>query len=218
MFLASSNLAPPIIRSKNAVTKPGKSLLRRLFPLAQTHARARLAEFRFHTLPLLRLQAHSRIYRLFNFRSQLLRQRQRQRLPTGFFSRFRKRSRLFWLGGASRNAAASRKYMISTAVRDDTSTRHNMEPLRFDGREPGRRRKLAGYLRAANELRQTYQQNYLQSGKNRDGPSDTDDMPGAFPGAVTTRDGDEQMVIFPSYARRHVKQKVRNSKSSLSIR
>ena len=68
--------------------------------------------------------------------------------------------------------------------------------------EPGsRRKKLAGYWRAANELRQTYQQNYRQSYRTQnDGP---DDIPGSYPGTSVTRGGDQQLVLFPSYARRH---------------
>ena len=86
-----------------------------------------------------------------------------------------------------------------------------MESIRADGREAGtRRRKLAGYLKAANELRQTYQQNYMQSWSGRDGTSDSlESVPGAYPdGSSVARTGDEVMVLFPSYARRHNKQKV----------
>ena len=79
-----------------------------------------------------------------------------------------------------------------------------------EGREPGaRRKKFAGYLRAANELRQTYQQSYKQAWNNRDAGSDfLDGMPGGFPGAAVTRRDDEELVIFPSYARRHNATKV----------
>lgn len=79
-----------------------------------------------------------------------------------------------------------------------------------DFREPGtRRRKFAGYLKAANELRQTYQQSYRDSWAGRGAQADgANDMPGAFPGAITATSGHDQLVIFPSYARRHVKQKV----------
>ncbi|KAL9083031.1 MAG: hypothetical protein Q9165_008693 [Trypethelium subeluteriae] len=79
-------------------------------------------------------------------------------------------------------------------------------------REPGaRRKKLAGYLRAANELRQSYQQSYGSSFNvaSRDGSTDHlgNDMPGAFPEAAIVRGRDEEMVIFPSYARKHITQK-----------
>ncbi|KAI9690988.1 MAG: hypothetical protein M1822_008608 [Bathelium mastoideum] len=88
-------------------------------------------------------------------------------------------------------------------------------------REPGaRRRKLAGYLRAANELRQTYQQSYGSSftGSSRDASTDhlDHDMPGAFPEAAIVRGANEEMVIFPSYARKHAKQKWEPSNSPLN--
>lgn len=74
-------------------------------------------------------------------------------------------------------------------------------------REPGtRRRKLAGYLKAANELRQTYQQSYMKEWSSKDG---ADAMPGDFPESASfATTGSEEMVLFPSYARRHVKTKV----------
>ena len=86
-------------------------------------------------------------------------------------------------------------------------------------REPGaRRKKLAGYWRAANELRQSYQQSYGSSfnGSNRDPSTDyiENDMPGAFPEAAIVRGRDEEMIIFPSYARKHIKHSVCISNSS----
>lgn len=67
-----------------------------------------------------------------------------------------------------------------------------------------RRRKLAGYLKAANELRQSYQQSY-GLGSQRDGSADEDrnSIPGAFPDATVSRNGDEEMLLFPSYTVRH---------------
>lgn len=79
------------------------------------------------------------------------------------------------------------------------------------GSERGaRRRKLAGYLKAANELRQSYQQSYGLGGQ-RDGTTDEDgnSMPGAFPDATVTRSGNEEMLLFPSYAVRHSVRKGR---------
>lgn len=67
----------------------------------------------------------------------------------------------------------------------------------------GKRKKLAGYLKAANELRQSYTSTWKDgSAENHD-----DDMPGAFPDAAVVRGGDEEMVLFPGYARRHIKSK-----------
>jgi len=76
-------------------------------------------------------------------------------------------------------------------------------------REPGaRRRKLAGYLKAANELRQTYQQQYAPGWSRTETTYEyDDDMSGAFPDASIVRSADEEMILFPSYARKHVKRK-----------
>jgi len=78
-----------------------------------------------------------------------------------------------------------------------------------EGRESGtKRKKLAGYLRAANELRQTYHQSYMQSW-GQDGSEDAQDqVPGQFPNVAVARSVEDEMIIFPSYARRHVKRKV----------
>ena len=71
-----------------------------------------------------------------------------------------------------------------------------------------RRRKIAGYLKAANELRQSYQQSYGLGGPG-DGTTGEggESMPGAFPDATTSRSGDEEMLLFPSYAVRHSARK-----------
>ena len=78
------------------------------------------------------------------------------------------------------------------------------------GREPGaRRKKLAGFLKSANELRQSYQQSYTSGWGTRDTRyEDVDDAPGAFPDAAVVRSGDEEMMLFPSYARKHIKRTV----------
>ena len=80
-----------------------------------------------------------------------------------------------------------------------------MEGIRGDDALPergARRRKLAGYLRAANELRQSYQQSF--TGQN-DGTADDDGstIPGSFPEGSVVRSGDDEMLLFPSYAIRH---------------
>lgn len=72
-----------------------------------------------------------------------------------------------------------------------------------ESRTPGQRRqKVLGYIKAANELRQTYQQT-LSTRWNEGGFDEG--MPGAFPDADVVRNGDEEMLIFPSYARKHIK-------------
>ena len=69
-----------------------------------------------------------------------------------------------------------------------------------------RRRKLAGYLKAANELRQSYQTQYLGSGNDSLADEEEGSIPGAFPDVSVVRSGDEEMLLFPSYARRHHKR------------
>lgn len=78
-----------------------------------------------------------------------------------------------------------------------------------EGRERGaRRRKLAGYLKAANDIRQSYQQSYVQKwgADNGDMDDDAKGIPGAFPDVAIVSHGDEQLILFPSYAKRHVKE------------
>lgn len=76
----------------------------------------------------------------------------------------------------------------------------------------GRRARLRGYLKAANELKQTYQQQYASGWSNRESWTDGADDGGGFPdAAAVVRSGHEEMVLFPSYARRHIKVKVRRT-------
>jgi phosphatidate phosphatase APP1 len=79
-----------------------------------------------------------------------------------------------------------------------------------EGRERGaRRKKLAGYLKAANDIRQSYQQSYTEKWGSGNGDFDEDPkgIPGAFPDVAIVSHGDEQLILFPSYARRHIKEK-----------
>jgi phosphatidate phosphatase APP1 len=80
--------------------------------------------------------------------------------------------------------------------------------FRSEGREPGaRRKKLAGYLKAANELRQSYFSQDDTGSSARDGGYESGvEGPGAFPDAAVVRSGNEEMILFPSYARKHVKR------------
>jgi phosphatidate phosphatase APP1 len=71
-----------------------------------------------------------------------------------------------------------------------------------DGRERGsRRRRIYGYLKAANEIRQSYSSQLTQ-----DAGADDQDMPGAFAETEVFRSGNEEMILFPSYARKHLRQ------------
>ncbi|EXJ94073.1 hypothetical protein A1O1_02466 [Capronia coronata CBS 617.96] len=72
------------------------------------------------------------------------------------------------------------------------------------GRGPGSRRdKLRGILRAANELRQTYQDQIQNKLLNEVEGG----IPGEFPDIAIVRNGEEEMVLFPTYARKHMTRK-----------
>ena len=66
---------------------------------------------------------------------------------------------------------------------------------------PGSRRKKAyEWFKAANELGQAYTSRW--TGQGADSQEDYYHAPGAFPDVEIARSGDEEMVLFPSYARR----------------
>ena len=69
-----------------------------------------------------------------------------------------------------------------------------------------RRKKIAGYLKAANELRQSYSQAYLGSNNKSELDENELSIPGAFPNLKVSRSGNEELVLFPSYARRHTRR------------
>ncbi|KAK3670332.1 hypothetical protein LTR78_009786 [Recurvomyces mirabilis] len=69
-----------------------------------------------------------------------------------------------------------------------------------------RRKKFAGYLKAANEMRQSYfsgDNDGREAGRHHD-----QDGPGYFADAAVVRSGNEELILFPSYARKHVKSKL----------
>lgn len=201
-----SKLAPFWRRTTPGSAHNKVSLFRFLFPHLRQTARARIAAFRFDTIPYLKHRAQSRIYRFI-----LARQQKR-----GLVSRLKARTRVIWPRRTREDARRSLKTMSYNGQWNGGagSSPYN-DAYGYEAREPGaRRKKFAGYLKAANELRQTYAQSARQNWNSR---SNLDyggsDMPGAFPGATMTNNGDEQLVIFPSYARRHKKKASRRAPS-----
>lgn len=77
-----------------------------------------------------------------------------------------------------------------------------------------RRKRLAGRLQALNELRQSY----MGSGQYDGEGDDSSSVPGAFPELTSARHGDEEMILFPSYARRHHPRKAQQSGLSQDLR
>ncbi|KAL1629815.1 hypothetical protein SLS56_005211 [Neofusicoccum ribis] len=214
-----SKLAPKHFRHKSA-HRSSLSFLRVLFPHTRLRARQRLESFRHEYLPSLRHRTQSRIW-------QYILRRQQKRLEKAQAALGDLRgSRVLALlrktraslqhpqkkndhgdregAGNMSSLGAGRYYSGSPYVDSDTES--------YREREPGtRRKKFAGYLKAANELRQAYQQSYTRGwgsgGGDRLDWDQGDDTPGAFPDAAIIRSGDEEMVLFPSYARSHVKRK-----------
>jgi phosphatidate phosphatase APP1 len=89
---------------------------------------------------------------------------------------------------------------VAGAKMSDTETADNLTTS-GEGRERGaRRRKIYGYLKAANEIRHSYTTQLTQ-----DGSADDQSMPGMFPDVEVFRSGNEEMVLFPSYARKHLR-------------
>ena len=80
-------------------------------------------------------------------------------------------------------------------------------PYVSESRERGtRRRKLAGYLKAANELRQSYQQTHTSPWGTQEGPANGQRTSGTLDDICIIGGGNEGMMLFPSYARRHIKR------------
>ncbi|KAH0353289.1 actin patch protein 1, partial [Aureobasidium melanogenum] len=165
-----------------------------LLPSTRRTARNTIRNLRFDTLPRLRHSAQSRIYRFLVGR-QL--KKQQQRKAKGILAYLRQRSPALVSSRAEKHGRgySQRAIMSYRAYQDDAP--------RESG---GRRKKLAGYLKAANELRQSYASQWSQS---RDFAQDSEEQPGIFPGADVVRSGDEEMIIFPSYATKHIRAKPR---------
>lgn len=197
-------LAPPLLpartqyRSRNAVPS-----LRYLFPRTRLKARARLSaldHYKSDTLSYWKTAVQSRIYRFIVNRQEKNKPRRlakeivARRLEPGGRARILEATR-------SKDARPPIESSLAQAGIPRMPEAGNGYAL---GPERGaRRKKLAGYLKAANELRQSYQAQYLGSGT--DGPANEDEgsTPGVLPDVSVVRSGDEEMLLFPSYARRH---------------
>jgi phosphatidate phosphatase APP1 len=181
------------------------SLLRFLFPQTRARARLHLSRLRHDTFLSLKHRAQSRIYNYIVYRQAL-----KLKGKHGILQRLRGYTRK--LSGSSylEDAARARRKQIAKHSGQKESGQQAMTYQEsYEAREPGsRRRKLAGYLKAANEIRQTYTQQYAPTWSSREAQYDIeDDTPGGFPDAAVVRSGNEEMILFPSYARRHIKRK-----------
>ncbi|KAK2000556.1 actin patch protein 1 [Colletotrichum falcatum] len=106
--------------------------------------------------------------------------------------------------GTADSAAAGNGYGYGAAPTEDLPT---------PGERGFRRKWLAAKAgsmyragaTAVNEIREGYAQARVRPLEPEDGMPRTT-IPGSFPNVAITVQGDDQMVIFPSYAKRHVKQ------------
>ncbi|KAF2760636.1 hypothetical protein EJ05DRAFT_436608 [Pseudovirgaria hyperparasitica] len=184
-----------------------KSLFRYLFPNTHQRARESLWKFRSETLPSLRHRAQAQIYRYIVHRQSLNRRRRPSRI-LDLVRRVKQRKDLPGIGRNKDGVKMSRSESSTGSWREGVGNT-DFSSLRSEGREPGtRRKKLAGYFKAANELRQSYQQSYTEGWRRDTQFQDVEDnSPGAFPDATVVRTGEEEMILFPSYATKHVKSK-----------
>ncbi|EEP79754.1 predicted protein [Uncinocarpus reesii 1704] len=82
-----------------------------------------------------------------------------------------------------------------------------------DGYQRGsRRKKVFDYLKAANDLRQAYSAQWMQRAQDMQGSSR--EVPNGLTDIELSRSGNEEMVLFPSYGRKHVKVDDANDKKS----
>jgi phosphatidate phosphatase APP1 len=195
---------PKPLRRKPSAHGPSV-LLRYLFPQTRARARNSLSKLRHETFPSLKQHAQSRIYKYIVYRQAL-----KLKKTSTILQRLRGHTRKLIGSSYLEDEARLRRREIAHATRSKEANKTQMSYHEsYDSRESGgRRRKLAGYLKAANELRQTYTQQYAPSWKgNEENYKFEDDTPGGFPDGAVVRSGEEEMMLFPSYARKHIKRK-----------
>ncbi|KAK7744363.1 hypothetical protein SLS62_010217 [Diatrype stigma] len=195
---------PPAPRSH---PRHKQSLVQYLFPRLRSRYNERLIGFHLDTLPYYKHRIQSRIYRF-------VLERQRHRREQ---SRLVDRARRLLLGPPappiSKNGPgpASAK-MTSMPGYGVGSGNYGAGGVR----EPGARRKrfaaMAGSVyragaTAVNEIKESY--NQTRSGQIDAAETSKITIPGSFPDVAIVTKGNEQMVLFPSYAKRHVRGQAR---------
>ena len=198
-------MAPLPVRKAAGHLYHRRSLFRYLFPRSRQTARDRLTNFQIDTLPFYKHIAQARIYN-FIVRRQRKRQEKKEAGSLIIDILRRRGGRLF--GGLNKDheTASQAKVTMSGSM---PGFGGNDGGGHAEGRERGsRRKKLAGYLKAANDIRQSYQQSYTEKwgSENREMEDDMQGIPGAFPDVAIVSHGDEQLILFPSYAKTHTKE------------
>ncbi|CAG8152105.1 unnamed protein product [Penicillium salamii] len=213
-----TTLFPPFPREP----RPGKlaRVLRLLIgPLATRQAHSRLWGIRHETIPAIRHRAQSRVYRALVQRQARLAARDTRlgsRLLTYLLGQKRRRKTWNTTAGTSSPENAYPK-----AIREprrgpnDSMAQPGLSSTWGTGSGDGaaapgsRRKKVYEYFKAANELRQAYTSQW--AGQRNEHDEDYYNTPGAFPDVEIARSGDEEMVLFPSYARKLSKNKKTDS-------
>ena len=162
-----------------------------------------MSALRYDTLPRYRQRAQSRIY-LFIVSRQAKRQK-RKASGKGILGLLQRKNGRYLHILKQRHVRSRTSMAAQTGVAG--ALNGGGDGYGATGERGSRRKKLAGYLKAANELRQSYRDAYGSRAVG-DGEMEHDDtgIPGAFPELVVARSGVEEMVLFPSYARRHIKK------------
>ncbi|KAK3995960.1 hypothetical protein QBC44DRAFT_232780, partial [Cladorrhinum sp. PSN332] len=191
------------------------------FPDIRQRYREQLLGFRLNTLPIYKQRLQSRIYRF-------ILERQRKRLER---TRLVDLVRHQLLGGPPpKRTAQSERLTDAIAKEKKMSSRNgydssnsytsNYGSYGYGGgndpsqqpREPGaRRKKLAAFAgsvyragaAAATEIKEQYNNTRLRNLEPWDATQYS--IPGAFPNVKIITKGEEQMVLFPTYAKTHVK-------------
>lgn len=177
-------------------------LLRYLFPNVHAEARRKLEHLRYTRLPSLRHRAQASIYRYLVAR-QL---RKQKRKVSGLLGRLR-------VPRAARRSIRASKDAAAVQTKDKMAFNNSvgsgyadLSAFRSEGKEPGaRRKKLAGYLKAANDLRSSY----WQGGDTQNSKAGDEEHDNPFPDASIVKNGNAEMILFPSYARKHIRVKER---------
>ncbi|KAH1550837.1 hypothetical protein KXX57_009157 [Aspergillus fumigatus] len=214
---------PSILRPSNRdrQTRPGRLL--RFFrlligPHATRRAQLRLWGLRHETIPAFRHRAQARVYRAI-VQQQARRARRRISGKKGILELLllgrRGLPRRLGAGSVGGSQLVPRLKGLRVAGQaPDAAARSSMSQYESSASTSwgagggGRRKKVYEYLKAANELRQTYTAQWAaQRNNQRDYNEDYYNIPGAFSDVEITRSGNEEMVLFPSYARRLVKGK-----------
>ncbi|KAH9819331.1 actin patch protein 1, partial [Teratosphaeria destructans] len=193
-------------------------LLRFLFPHVAQRTRTRLWTFQYSYLSTLKQRAQGRIFQYLLAKHKRRQQRTRERTSSSgsvILRSLRRQGLIFRHGRIVKNGSLAARRADKMSYYGAASGQGGLAYGDFmggDDREPGRRRrKIAGFLKAANEVRQSY-----FSGGETNSSHDAGGVegPGAFPEAAVVRSGNEEMILFPSYARWHVKRQAENMPGS----